>query len=231
MSYLKNILPVWGLLLLFFVASSSSVFGLTAGPPEEKTGAPNEGTCVTAGCHTGNVLNTAGGSLMLAIPETYEPGEVYAIVVNLSRAGQSKWGFQMTALDADGARAGTFAADDAANTQVSEVNSKQYIKHTAAGTAGASDAHSWEFEWTAPDADIGPIIFYAAGNAANGNFNPIDDYIYTTQEGIDTTGSCSCGRGFRNCRRYGSLHDGCRCRCELYTQNHEYWEHDGYTNA
>ena len=182
MSYLKNILPVWGLLLLFFVASSSSVFGLTAGPPEEKTGAPNEGTCVTAGCHTGNVLNTAGGSLMLAIPETYEPGEVYAIVVNLSRAGQSKWGFQMTALDADGARAGTFAADDAANTQVSEVNSKQYIKHTAAGTAGASDAHSWEFEWTAPDADIGPIIFYAAGNAANGNFNPIDDYIYTAQE-------------------------------------------------
>ena len=25
-------------------------------------------------------------------------------------------------------------------------------------------------EWTAPDADIGPITFYAAGNAANGDF-------------------------------------------------------------
>ncbi len=182
MSYPKNILPVWGLFLLFFVASSRGVFGLTGGPPDEKTGAPNESTCASAGCHSGNVLNTSGGALMLTVPETYEPGEIYKIVVNLSRTGQSKWGFQMTALDADGARAGTFAADDAANTQVSEANSKQYIKHTAAGTAGANDAHSWEVEWTAPDADIGPITFYAAGNAANGNFNPIDDYIYTTQE-------------------------------------------------
>ena len=182
MSYLKNILPVWTLLLLFFVASGSSVFGLTAGPPDEKTGAPNEDTCMTAGCHTGNALDTVGGSLMLTIPDTYEPGEVYTIIVDLARAGQSKWGFQMTALDADGARAGTFEVDDAANTQVSEANSKQYIKHTAAGTVGANDAHSWEFEWTAPDADIGPITFYAAGNASNGNFNPIDDYIYTAQE-------------------------------------------------
>ena len=182
MSYVKDILPVWGLLLLFFVASSGSVFGFTAGPPDEKTGAPNEGTCVTAGCHIGNALNTAGGSLMLTTPDTYEPGEVYTIIVNLERAGQSKWGFQMTALDADGARAGTFAVDAAANTQVSEANSKQYIKHTAAGTAGGNDANSWEFEWTAPDTDIGPITFYAAGNASNGNFNPIDDYIYAAQE-------------------------------------------------
>ena len=182
MNYQKNILPIWGLLLLFFVASSGSVFGFTAGPPDEKTGALNEGTCVTAGCHTGNALNTGGGSLMLTTPETYEPGEVYTIIVNLERTGQSKWGFQMTALDADGVRAGTFAADDAANTQISEANSKQYIKHTAAGTAGANDANSWEFEWTAPDTDVGPITFYAAGNASNGNFNPIDDYIYTAQE-------------------------------------------------
>ena len=181
MSYLKNILLVWGLLLLFFVVNSSSVFGFTAGPPDEKTGAPNEGTCMTAGCHAGNDLNISGGSLMLTIPETYEPGEVYTIIVNLERAGQSKWGFQMTALDADGARAGIFA-DDAAKTQVSETNSKQYIKHTAAGTAGVNDANSWEFEWTAPDTDVGPVTFYAAGNASNGNFNPIDDYVYTAQE-------------------------------------------------
>lgn len=181
MNYIKNILPIWGVLVLLFVTSTGNVFGLTGGPPDEKTGAPKESTCASTGCHTGNVLNTSGGSLMLTIPEVYEPGEVYTIVVNLSRAGQSKWGFQMTALDANGASAGTFTADDAANTQVSEANSKQYIKHTAKGTEGANDAHSWEFEWTAPDADIGPITFYAAGNASNGNFNPVDDYIYTTK--------------------------------------------------
>ena len=41
---LKNILPVWGVLVLFFAASGGSVFAFSSGPPDEKTGAPNEGT-------------------------------------------------------------------------------------------------------------------------------------------------------------------------------------------
>lgn len=179
---LKNILPVSGVLLLLFAVSTGSVFAFSAGPPDEKTGAPNENTCAQANCHAGNDLNASDGSLMLTIPETYIPNEVYTIVVNLSRTGQSRWGFEMTALDADGTRAGTFAADTDGNTQLSETNSKQYIKHTSDGTAqGTNDAHNWELQWTAPDANIGPITFYAAGNASNGNFNPIDDYIYTAQ--------------------------------------------------
>ena len=170
------------MLLLLFAVSTGSAFACSFGPPDEKTGAPNESTCAQAGCHAGNDLNVSGGSLILTVPETYIPNEVYTIVVNLSREGQSRWGFEMTALDADGARAGSFAADDAGNTQLSEANSKQYIKHTLIGTArGTMDTHSWEFQWTAPDADIGPITFYAAGNASNGNLNPIDDYIYTAQ--------------------------------------------------
>ena len=180
MSYLKNVLPVWGVLVLFFVASSGSVFANSFGPLDGLTGAPTENNCTQ--CHFGNELDASGGSLVLTIPETYEPNEVYTIIVNLSRAGQNRWGFEMTALDADGARAGSFEVDNAANTKVSEANSKQYIKQTAVGSAqGTNDAHSWEFQWTAPDADVGPITFYAAGNAANGDFGITDDYIYTTQ--------------------------------------------------
>ena len=182
LSYLKNILPVWTLFALLFAVSTHSAFAFSTGPPDEKTGAPNENTCAQTGCHAGNDLNVSGGSLMLTVPETYVPNEVYTIVVDLSRAGQSRWGFEMTALDANGARAGSFATDAAGSTQLSETNSKQYIKHTSVGTAqGTNDAHSWEFQWTAPDADIGPITFYTAGNASNGNFSPIDDYIYATQ--------------------------------------------------
>ena len=182
LSYLKNILPIWAVLMLIFVVSTGSAFAFSAGPPDERTGAPGEGTCVQAGCHAGNDLNVSGGSLILETPETYELNEVYTIVVNLSRTGQSKWGFQMTALDAAGARAGSFDTDAAGNTQLSETNDKQYIKHTSVGNAqGTNDSHSWEFQWTAPDVDRGPITFYAAGNASNGNFNPVDDYIYTDQ--------------------------------------------------
>lgn len=180
MIHLKNLLPVWAMLVLLFVASNGSAFAFSFGPPEETTGAPNEANCTQ--CHVGNELNASDGSLMLTIPETYLPNEVYTIVVKLSRAGQSRWGFQMTALTADGALAGSFEATDAANTQLKEKNSKQYIMHTADGSAqGANDENSWEFEWTAPDADVGSITFYAAGNAADGTLTSEGDYIYTTQ--------------------------------------------------
>ena len=181
MRHQKNSLLAWGALLLFFLISNSGAFALSfLPPPDEKTGAPNEGTC--ADCHIGNALNVAGGLLVLKTPEIYEPGEVYSIIVDLSRTGQSVWGFEMTALDANGDRVGSFTADTAANTEVAETADRQYIKHTTAGTArGTNNAHSWEFKWTAPDADIGPVHFYAAGNAGNGDFGVTGDYIYTAQ--------------------------------------------------
>lgn len=183
MKSLKNILFISVGFALLFVAGTGTVSAFSFGPPEEKTGAPNEGTCADANCHTGNDLNAAGGSLMVTIPETYQPNEVYEIIVNLARDGQSRWGFEMTALDGNGASAGSFEVSDAVNTQLKDKNSKQYIMHTAAGSAqGTNDENQWTLKWTAPDTDIGPITFYAAGNAANGNFIPTGDYIYTTQE-------------------------------------------------
>ena len=180
MNYLKDILPAWVLLVLLFAVSTHSAFAFSFGPPEEKTGAPNEGTC--ADCHVGNELNDSDGSLMLTIPETYEPNQVYEIVVSLARAGQSRWGFEMTVLDGNGASAGSFEASDVANTQLKDKSSKQYIMHTAAGSAqGTNDENQWTLKWTAPDADVGPIAFYAAGNAANGDGGPTGDYIYTEQ--------------------------------------------------
>ncbi len=183
MAYLKNTLSISVILLLILAASSSNVLAFSFDPPDEKTGAPNEGTC--RDCHVGNTLNASGGSLMLTVPENYSPGVEYDIIVNLSRTGQSRWGFEMTALNSNGARAGTFATANA-NTQLSEENSKQYIKHTSTGTArGKRNANSWTFKWTAPSTNIGPITFYAAGNAANNDFGTSGDYIYTQKATSD----------------------------------------------
>ena len=174
---LKHIVPLYAMLAILFIGAPGSVFAFSFGPPDERTGAPNEANCAMSGCHAGNELNATGGSLMLTIPETYMPNEVYTIIVDLARAGQSRWGFEMTALDADGAKAGTFELVDDANTQLSTTaNDKQYVKHTTAGTAQAK----WTIQWTAPDADIGSITFYAAGNAANDDGGATGDYIYTT---------------------------------------------------
>ena len=165
-------------MVFFFAASNSSVFAFSSGPPDGLTEAPGEGTCKN--CHVGNDLNAAGGSLMLGVPRTYLPGEMYDIVVDLSRSGQSRWGFEMTALNGNGARAGTFTPANNGNTQVTAANSKQYIKQTTQGSAsGTRDKNQWTFKWTAPTNDVGPITFYAAGNAANGDFGTSGDYIYT----------------------------------------------------
>ncbi len=185
MTYLKNILSISVILLLILVAGSISVFAYSFDPPDELTGAPNENNCTQ--CHAGNNLNAAGGSLMLTVPSNYSPGEEYDIVVKLSRAGQSRWGFEMTALNSDSTRAGTFATADA-NTQLSVTDSKQYIQHTSVGTArGTKDTNSWTVKWTAPSTDVGPITFYAAGNAANGDFGSSGDYIYTQKATSDVS--------------------------------------------
>lgn len=175
---LKHIVPLCALFAFLFIGATGSAFAFSGGPLDEKTGAPNEGTC--ADCHVGNDLNSPDGSLMLVdIPETYMPNEVYEIVVELAHANQSLWGFEITALDADSAGAGTFKIVDEANTQLSTAaNDKQYVKHTLAGTAQAK----WTIQWTAPDTDIGPITFYAAGNAADGKNGAVGDYIHTTSE-------------------------------------------------
>ena len=169
------------LLLLFSFIANSNVFAFSAGPPDGRTGAPNELTCATAGCHLGKSLNSSGGSLVLTVPETYTPGMVYDIIVELTRSGQSKWGFEMAALNSNNTRAGTFSKTDN-NTQVTGNDKRQYIKHTSNGnSAGKKNSNSWHFKWTAPASNVGQITFYTAGNASNGNFNPADDYIYTQE--------------------------------------------------
>ncbi len=178
MNYLKKIFYICSVLVLFFAASNSSVFAFSFGPNDGLTGAPGEGNCTQ--CHSGNSLNASGGTLVLGVPGTYLPGEMYDIIVDLSRSGQSRWGFEMTALNGNGARAGTFTPANNGNTQVTAANSKQYIKQTTQGSAsGTRDKNQWAFKWTAPTNDVGPITFYAAGNAANGDSGTSGDYIYT----------------------------------------------------
>ena len=181
--YLKNILSISLGLILFLAASNGNVLGYSFNPPDGLTGAPNEGNCTQ--CHAGNALNDSDGSLILTIPENYSPGETYDIVVKLSHPGQKRWGFEMTALNSSGTRAGTFATADG-NTQVSTAGGKQYIKQTLSGVAtDKADSNSWTFKWTAPTTDVGTITFYAAGNAANSDFTFLGDYIYTQKATSD----------------------------------------------
>ena len=168
-----------GVVLLALCGPADSA-AFSGGPPDERTGAPDELTCAD-GCHTSFALNSGPGSVVIDAPSEYEAGMTYAIDVSVTQTGQMRWGFELTVLDAEGAGAGELAPIDA-NTQTSFSPNlgREYVKHTSAGTMlGQADGNTFHFEWTAPPNAVGPLTFFAAGNAANGDTTNQGDYIYT----------------------------------------------------
>ncbi|UCG41733.1 MAG: hypothetical protein JSU73_07500 [candidate division WOR-3 bacterium] len=144
------------------------------GPPDSKTGRPGEGTC--ADCHSG----TASGdsSALAGLPGAlYYPESTYILTLGLRYAGQTRWGFELTAVDESGRAAGELFVTDSVNTQLSASGGRQYLKQTSAGTQrGRPDAASWQFGWHAPTAGSGPITFYWSGNACDGNGSSEGDF-------------------------------------------------------
>ena len=146
----------------------------STGPPLARTGAPDEQNCTQ--CHVGTAVNGGGGEVTIEGPLGYEPGETYDLEVRITDSSAVRWGFELTVLDAaSDAAVGTLAAT-ASGTATAESGGRQYLRQTSAGSA--SETFAWLFEWTAPNEDAGDVIFYAAGNAANG-FGVLGDHIYT----------------------------------------------------
>ncbi len=168
-------LALGALSLLVFPATGNAYSG---GPPDGKTGAPGEGTCHD--CHGSFPLNSGDGLLNIDVPPVFEPGETYAITVTLADDGQIRWGFEITPLGV-----GSCTITDPTNTQLSISGGNSYVKQTSAGTHnGSAGPVSWSFDWTAPVDAPAEVVFYAAGNAANGNGGTSGDYIYTTLEAV-----------------------------------------------
>ncbi|NBV37729.1 MAG: hypothetical protein EBR94_10730, partial [Bacteroidetes bacterium] len=159
----------------------------SSGPSSGYTGAPNENNCTS--CHSGTSLVTSGTKwnrvrMTSNIPATgYLMDSTYTITLTYAETGISKFGFQLTALSSDSAKAaGTFATVDSRTQKNSGTVSgltRNYIEQTATGTAKVgTDSTSWVFKWKAPSRNMGGIVFYVNVNAANGNGNSSGDVIY-----------------------------------------------------
>ena len=160
-----------GVLLLITGAIPNS-----AGAPSGHTGAPGSETC--AECHTGNDLNADGGTITLAAPASYVPGSPVDISLTVEREGQVRFGFSITVQDADGNMVGTWEPVEGEGTAFSEFGGDPtHLTHDPA--VSVPDGHTWALRWNPPAEDVGPVTFYAAGNAANG-FSNFGDFIYTT---------------------------------------------------
>lgn len=165
---------------LLLMGSAQRALAISTGAPEGSSGAPREGTCTQ--CH-GGTANSGPGRLRIdAGSGLYAPGEKVHVRVVIEDPSAKRWGFQLTARlesnpDASAGKLETAGTD----TQVISSGLLQWITHTARGTRlGSTSSVTFEFDWTAPDSAAGPVVFYAAANAANGNGNSDGDRIYAS---------------------------------------------------
>jgi uncharacterized protein (TIGR03437 family) len=179
------------------------VFAYKAGPDPGKAAAPGDRNCTEAGCHAGTV-NSGSGSVTVTFPSgnTYTPGVKQHLVVTVADPGMRRAGFQLTARSGSGntTQAGSFRSTDnrtllmcstsnfTAFEEKPSTSSQaclasqplQYIEHSETGyRATSATAGSYEFDWTPPATDVGPITIYVAGNGANGDGEMTGDRIYT----------------------------------------------------
>ena len=129
------------------------------------TGAPGESNCTQ--CHSGTVLapNTANG--MTTVANSYQVGQTYSFAIASTNTTN---GFQMTILDNNGNKAGSFVAG-AANTAIQSSGGKEYINHS-------NKTQAWAIEWTAPATDMGPLTAYYSLNVTNDNNITSGDMVY-----------------------------------------------------
>lgn len=193
---------------LFAVSGATVAFALSTGPPLSRTGAPSVGgkpaEALCTVCHNLNAPNMPGGQVeVLDLPDHYTPGQIYPLRVRLtSTANESyperKWGFELTAVyQANGLGAGTWiiptAGDDSLRRATydsgssSTFKTRTYISHTSPSThKGWPSPSEWSFAWVAPPVDSGTVLFFVAGNAANGDSTSLgtDDHIYTGRDTV-----------------------------------------------
>ena len=177
------------------------IYAYEYGPDAGAAGVPGEnGTCSQVGCHTGTAVNAPGGSVSVTFPGalSYSPGATQHLVVTVDDSKQRRWGFELTArLAGDPTQmAGTFSPTDKRTQLIcSSANLVRqqnfstacpanlplsYIEHTQAGYDFLQPSPgTYEFDWNPPATDVGPVVIYVAGNAANGDLTSNGDHIYT----------------------------------------------------
>lgn len=163
-----------------------------SGPSPSFTGAPLESNCTA--CHSTFEVNSGDGNVTITgLPKNYLPGQQIPITVTVNDPTGVLYGFQMTAVDNDGRKAGEFVLPEPSPSPDLPAlqlvngfvngNERQYIEHTIQGiTPTTMGTKSWQFVWTAPSRRIGKLGFFAAGNAANSDSSSDNDQIYTTAQ-------------------------------------------------
>lgn len=177
---------IWCALL----ALPTAMFGLSTGAPIERTGAAIDGGQDCTACHrTFAPANSDPRGYVRIFAVNYTPGKKQTIRVQIYHPESLRWGFELTSrLTSDETKkAGTMAANSSVQIRCAGGvtapcgEQREFATHIQAATLqGANGMHTYAVEWTPPDTNVGDVVLYAAGNAANNSGTNAGDRIYTT---------------------------------------------------
>ena len=171
-----------------------TLVGFSTGPPPGRTGAGVDGSTNCTACHRtfAPANSDARGSVRIDVA-TYTPGVKQTIKVTVSHPEAARWGFEITARSAndDTRTAGEFAPNDIVRVICDDGSARgtlapcppgqhAFAQHINAPRTDPGEGFTFSFDWTPPANDVGDIIFYVAGNAANGDGTNNGDRIYTS---------------------------------------------------
>ena len=152
---------------------------------KDRTGAPGSQQVCTA-CHS-NGSYTVTPSIAVYPFEgadepvtTFMPNTEYYVVFTVGATGSpAGYGFQATAVFADGSNAGTFIACTD-NAQLEDVNGRHIVEQNDLSTG-----NTFGLYWGAPDGGEGDVTFYASMLAANGAYGNSGDSFGGTSHTIN----------------------------------------------
>ena len=180
--------------LLLALPLPLALYGFSSGPPINRTGAPVDGGQNCSACHrTFGPANSGPGRISISAV-SYTPGAKQTITITVEDPTAQRWGFQLTARyrSDETVAAGTFHPADGIRVRCDPdgrdapcFGAKEFVEHTQPVTQLGTTGHgTFTVDWIAPEKDFGEVVFYAAGNAANGDGTNLNDHIYTTSKVI-----------------------------------------------
>lgn len=159
-----------------FLSALIFIFGNSNNPPNGKTGAPAEGTCMD--CHGGSNAGFAGEIEIIGLPDKLLPTTIYNLTarVRVTNGTPQKAGFQLVALDANNLNSGNLAAQGGTSF-IENSGGRTYVEHRPAQLVN-NDFVDYNFEWFSPEtAGKDSVVFYAASVLADGNGSTSNDQV------------------------------------------------------
>ena len=153
-------------------------------PPPNRDGG---GTLTCRECHIHDEAFATTGEISLhGLPDRFEMGRSYPLMLHRSHPGMKGGGFQLSVRNTSKHQSGWLSGADETIVVTSDAESGiTFAQHSEEGAGFVNDGKArWPFVWTAP-MELSNVMFYAAGNASNGDDSALGDVILLFSRAVE----------------------------------------------